>query len=391
MMRNNNKKELEIYIHIPFCVRKCNYCDFLSFPEKDAVKDVYMEAINREIKMKSKQYKDYQVISVFIGGGTPTAVKPEWIYRTMETLKGCFELSLEAEITMEMNPGTLQKEALELYGRAGINRLSIGLQSAEDTQLKRLGRIHTYEQFLDTYKKVREAGFENVNVDLMSGLPGQSIESWKLTLEKVLALNPPPEHISAYSLIVEEETPFFDAFQAGELELPQEEEERQMYHITKEVLKGHGYERYEISNYGKKGKECNHNLGYWQRKNYVGFGIGAASMVENVRFSNGTDLKAYLKNPCDCVENRQVLSKAEQIEETMFLGLRMTEGVSCSKFQAQFKTSVWEIYGRVLDKYKKNGLMEMYERDGEGFVRLTEAGMDVSNYVMADFMDPYGE
>lgn len=386
-----NKKELEIYIHIPFCVKKCNYCDFLSFPETEKVKDAYMEALNHEIRKKSERYQDFFVSSVFIGGGTPTVVKPQWIYDTMKTLEECFEISQKAEITMELNPQTLQQDALKIYGQAGITRLSIGLQSADNNQLKCLGRIHTYEQFLDTYEKVRMAGFVNVNIDLISGLPGQSVESWENTLKKVLALKPPPEHISAYSLIVEEGTPFYASYEAGELKLPEEEAERQMYQITEKILRDYGYKRYEISNYGKEGKECVHNIGYWQRKNYVGFGIGAASMVENMRFSNDTDLNAYLENPCNCEINNQALSKAEQIEETMFLGLRMTEGVSDTVFKNRFGSSVREIYGAVLEKHVKNGLLEFYEKDGESFIRLTDSGMDVSNYVMADFMEPFGE
>lgn len=387
-MCKNDSKALMIYIHIPFCVRKCLYCDFLSAPADEHTKKVYMEALCREIHEKSVQYKEYKVSSIFFGGGTPTAVESDWIRKVMEILRRDYHILEDAEITMEMNPGTVEEKDLKVYEEAGINRLSIGLQSAWDEELQSLGRIHTYEKFLETYTMVRKAGFTNVNVDLMSALPGQTSEKYRASLEKVLGLMPPPEHISAYSLIIEEGTPFFKAYEEDRLLLPTEEEEREMYYQTKQVLEKHGYKRYEISNYAKPGRECRHNIGYWQRKNYVGFGIGAASLVENERFSNGSDLEAYIQKPCEVVEDRERLTIAEQMAETMFLGLRMVEGVREGLWLEEYQKSLMDVYGDVLQKHVKAGLLEWTEADGERFIRLTEKGMDVSNYVMADFLEP---
>ena len=387
-MCKNDSKALMIYIHIPFCVRKCLYCDFLSAPADEHTKKAYMEALCREIHEKSVQYKEYKVSSIFFGGGTPTAVEAEWIRHIMEILRRNYHILEDAEITMEMNPGTVEEKELKVYEEAGINRLSIGLQSAWDEELQSLGRIHTYEKFLETYTMVRKAGFTNVNVDLMSALPGQTPEKYRASLEKVLGLTPPPEHISAYSLIIEEGTPFFKAYEEDRLLLPTEEEEREMYYLTKQVLEKYGYKRYEISNYAKPGRECRHNIGYWQRKNYVGFGIGAASLVENERFSNGSDLEAYIQKPCEVVEDRERLTIAEQMAETMFLGLRMVEGVREGLWLEEYQKSLVDVYVDVLQKHVKAGLLEWTEADGERFIRLTEKGMDVSNYVMADFLEP---
>ena len=382
------KKELEIYIHIPFCVRKCQYCDFLSGPADEDTKAQYMEALCQEIQEKSNQYREYEVTSIFFGGGTPTAVEAEALCKVLKVIKSSFIVRTEAEITIEMNPGMVKKDALVMYKNAGINRVSLGLQSTHDRELQRLGRIHNYQQFQETYKLVRETGFVNVNIDLMSGLPKQDLESYKESLERVIHLNPPPEHISAYSLIVEEGTPFYEAYKKGELDLPQEEVEREMYYLTKNYLKEQGYERYEISNYAKPGRECIHNIGYWQRKNYVGFGVGAASLIENHRFSNGEDILEYLENPCKCVVNRQTLSMEEQMEEYMFLGLRMSCGVSQKEFYSCFGKTMKRVYGHVIQKHIRNGLLEGVVYEEEERIRLTDAGMDVSNLVMADFLEP---
>ncbi len=385
-------KELEIYIHIPFCVQKCRYCDFLSGPADNETKERYMEALCQEISEKSAEYNVYRVTSVFIGGGTPTVVRPEWIERVMELLKKRFHIEDAAEITIEMNPGTVDRRALEMYHKAGINRLSIGLQSARDKELVMLGRIHSYEQFLEAYFTAREIGFSNINVDVMSGLPGQTLESYMETLKKVTELNPPPEHISAYSLIVEEGTPFYEAYEREELNLPEEETDRAMYEATRVFLQKKGYERYEISNYAQKGFECRHNVGYWKRKNYVGFGMGAASLVENVRFHNGDSLCMYMQNPCKCMMDIERLSIEEQMEETMFLGLRMAEGVSYKAFENCFGIGLHTVYGDIIKKHMDDGLLEICRRNTgnmpDEYVSLTLRGMDVSNYVMADFLEP---
>ena len=360
---NDSKKELELYFHIPFCVRKCFYCDFLSAPGDEETKRSYMESLLTETVGSALRYGEYRVTSVFIGGGTPSVIPPVLIAGLMEAVRKNYDLAQDAEVTMEGNPGTLSGEALALYREAGINRLSIGLQSADDRELAAIGRIHTWQQFLETFREARQAGFSNINVDIMSALPGQTLSGYRHTLEKVLALENPPEHISAYSLILEEGTPFYERYKRGELELPDEDTDREMYQETKHILESHGYKRYEISNYAKKGYECRHNCGYWQRKNYVGFGIGAASLVENVRFRNEANLKAYLGNPLGCKKEVQVLSRQEQMEEFMFLGLRMTEGVDLQRFERLFGCRMEEIYGEVIRKNLRDGLLRYLPGD----------------------------
>lgn len=380
-------RELEIYVHIPFCVRKCAYCDFLSFAADRSVSSAYVEGLLKEID-NYKNGGDIVVPSVFIGGGTPSILKAQDICRIMEHLKAKFSVGQEAEITIEANPGTLTWEKLELYRKAGINRLSIGLQSAQKEELELLGRIHTYEDFLKSYRMARQCGFQNVNIDLMSGLPGQTEEKWEDTLQKVLALN--PEHISAYGLIIEEETPFYERYgedakrreDGGEcVLLPAEETERRMYERTKEILLEYGYYRYEISNYARMGYECKHNIGYWRRREYRGFGLGAASFTDEKRYSNTKHMERYLRGEWmdDPVQD---LSREEQMEETMFLGLRLMQGVSKAGFAGKFGVSMEKVYGDVLMRMENMGLMKQ-ERQ---YVMLTEKGIDVSNYVLSEFL-----
>ena len=374
-------KKLGLYIHIPFCQKKCNYCDFLSAPANKQVQIAYMDILQKEIKEKSIEYKEYCVDTVFIGGGTPTCVPYETIVHTMNTVKASFFLTDDCEITMECNPGTVTKEALENYRTAGINRLSIGLQSTDNAILKELGRIHTFEQFLETFKWAREAGFANINVDLMSGLPNQTLEQYEESLLEVLKLD--VEHISSYSLIVEEGTPFYKLYEEDKLSLPDEETERNMYYLTKEKLLAAGLLRYEISNYAKEGYECKHNVRYWVRDDYLGLGLGASSMVDNVRFKNTEWLDEYLTdNKYMEKTDEQILSTTECMEEFMFLGLRMTKGVSKERFKETFGSSMEEIYGSVVIKLKEQGLLE---EEGD-FIRLTEYGLDVSNRVWVEFL-----
>ena len=376
--------KLELYIHIPFCVRKCNYCDFLSFPARRGTQEVYMAALFSEIAGRATEYGEYEVTSVFIGGGTPSVVEEKWMVQLMELLREHFCLSEDAEVTIEVNPGTVDAQKLKAYHCAGINRLSIGLQSAKDEELERLGRIHTSRQFLETYEAARAAGFDNINVDVMSALPGQTLQSYRETLHTVLALTPPPEHISAYSLIVEEGTPFADWEREGRLDVPDEECERRMYEETKRILEKAGFHRYEISNYAREGFACRHNCGYWQRVDYAGFGIGAASLIGNTRFNNNRDLQKYLENPLGQRSEVQVLSVAEQMEEFMFLGLRMTQGVNVEAFRKNFGSTLTEVYGEVIEKNIEDGLLHYLL--GGTCLALTEHGLDVSNYVMAQFL-----
>ena len=367
----------ELYIHIPFCVRKCAYCDFLSAPGSEEAKASYTEALLREIEAVKTEKRE--VSSIFVGGGTPSALSPSLMGDIFEKIHKSFSVAPDAEITIEANPGTLSKEKLFLYRNVGINRLSLGLQSPEAAELKSLGRIHTYEEFLESFSLAREAGFQNINVDLMCALPDQTYEGWIRNLRTVAALH--PEHISAYSLIIEEGTPFAKR----KLNLPDEDTEYRMYEDTAGILAEYGYEQYEISNYAKKALACQHNVGYWTRKEYLGLGLGAASLWGNQRFSNTSDFSAYLKesgSPEKIRENRETLSLEDEMSEFMFLGLRMTEGVSKAEFLEGFGTLIESVYGNVLDKYKSVGLLE----EKEGRIFLTRAGIHVSNGVMAEFL-----
>ena len=381
-----NQKELELYIHIPFCVKKCSYCDFLSAPATEQTKEAYMAALFAEIGGRAKDYKDRIVTSVFIGGGTPSLLSGDSIRQLMEHIREGFRLASDAEITMEVNPGTVTTEKLTAFYAAGINRLSIGMQSAQEQELKILGRIHDFDGFCQVYREAVEAGFTNINVDVMSGLPGQTLASYKDTLEKVLRLEPMPQHISAYSLIVEEGTPFAAMADRGELPLPEEDTERAMYEETIEVLAGYGFHRYEISNYALDGYECRHNVGYWIRRDYLGFGIGAASLIDNVRFQNGRYLNAYLAHPLACREEQQPLTTQEQMEETMFLGLRLIRGVSYPEFARCYGQTLEEVYGEVIARNVADGLLAVREDETGRHLMLTGRGLDVSNYVMAQFL-----
>ena len=385
-----NKKPLGIYLHIPFCVRKCNYCDFLSAPAQEETRRRYVQCLTEEIR-QFEAAKEYEVKSVFFGGGTPSILEGKWIAALMEELEKIFSFSEIPEITIECNPGTLTAEKLDHYRKSGINRLSLGLQSADENELKLLGRIHTWEDFYKNYQQARESGFENISVDLMSALPGQTVSSWKRTLEKVLALK--PEHISAYSLIIEEGTPFYDWYGAedekrrrgladnGRTVLPSEEEEREMYYDTKRFLTEAGYHRYEISNYAREGYESIHYSGYWLRREYVGFGLGASSQVKNLRCKNTERLEDYLKSDFFKKEV-QILTRQEEIEETMYLGLRMMQGVNLQGFQKSFGVRVETLYKETLEKLERQGLL----RIKDGCLRLTDSGIDVSNAVMAEFL-----
>lgn len=378
-----DKKPLSLYIHIPFCVRKCLYCDFLSAPGDETTKENYVERLKEEIRQAAGDYDGYQVQTVFIGGGTPSVLPAYRIGEILEAVSVNYSMDDAPEITIEVNPGTVSPKKLEAYRAMGVNRLSIGLQSANEEELKALGRAHGVKEFLEAYEGAVRAGFQNINVDLMSAVPGQTIESWRATLKTVLELDPPPAHISAYSLIIEEGTPFYE----NTPELPDEETDRLLYKITDDILKEKGYHRYEISNYAREGYECRHNKIYWKRGDYAGFGIGAASLVDNVRFSNIREIDAYMSRR-DVRENRETLSPKEQMEEFMFLGLRLTEGVSPAEFKKNFGRAIEEVYPGLLDRLEAQGLLcRSYGASGEiERVFLSRFGLDVSNRVMAEFL-----
>ena len=373
---------MELYLHMPFCVRKCAYCDFLSFPTDQETQNLYTRRLREDIDAMGKKYGDIPVDTIFIGGGTPSVPDSALIVGIMEHVRKAFHVAEGAEISMEANPGTVTREKLTDYRRAGINRLSFGLQSANDRELKLLGRIHTWAEFLESFHLARECGFTNINIDLMSALPGQTRESWKDTLKRVTDLN--PEHISAYSLIIEDGTPFGEKYgsEEGRKLLPDEDSEREMYHETKRFLRDCGYERSEISNYAKPGRACRHNIGYWTGLPYLGLGLGASSYMDGCRFAVNSDMKQYLEEKPGMFTDVEKLTKKDMEEEFFYVGLRMTAGVSLPEFERRFGVSAKDVYP---------GLMEMFVEEkaavfqGDRFV-LTDYGLDVSNYIMAQFL-----
>ena len=395
--------ELEIYIHIPFCVRKCHYCDFLSFASDEDTRHKYTGALIREIKNNADVYSGRKVISVFIGGGTPTILELQDLKKIMTALKESFDIEKDAEITIEANPGTVDFDKLKGLREIGINRISFGLQSADDKDLLLLGRIHTYSQFLDNYKNAVKAGFTNINIDLISSLPGQRFEDFEKTLSEIISLK--PQHISAYSLIVEEGTAVYNIYeQAGNgcsdgvlalfrdstgniIELPDEEEDRRIYHNTRAFLEENGYHQYEISNYALNAFECQHNKGYWERRDYVGFGLGAASLVNGSRWKNTDSLQTYfaiMNNDCvgrQLTEEFEWLSHDDEMSEAMFLGLRMNEGVNIKQFIERYGDNPLSIYGEWIGKMAEDGLLTVDE-----CIKLTLKGMDLANYVMSGFV-----
>ena len=372
------KRKIRLYVHIPFCVQKCLYCDFLSWHDSRENQARYVQALCREIRACRGRYPA-RISSLFFGGGTPSVLEPGHMAEIMEALAEVFSFELDSEMSIEANPGTVNLEKLKTYEKIGLNRISFGLQSAHNEELKALGRIHTWEEFLESYDLARQAGFDNINVDLMSGIPDQTLASWQKTLSRVLELA--PEHVSAYSLIVEEGTPFAQR----KLNLPEEEEERRMYEMTAEMLGSQGYRQYEISNYALPKRECAHNMGYWMRDDYLGLGLGAASLFDNQRWNNTDSMEEYLEKserPEEIQVCREKLSVREQMEETMFLGLRMTEGIERERFQEEFGISVEEVYGDALRRLEGLGLLQA----DRGRIYLTRKGISLSNQVFVEFL-----
>lgn len=395
-MKNNN--QLGIYIHIPFCVQKCVYCDFLSAPATNDVKIKYIEALKKEIELVglNNKEKDIEVNSIFFGGGTPSCIDPELIQSVLDTIKNNFRVNEFAEITIECNPGTLSEDKAYSYRNAGINRISFGLQSCDDKELKMLGRIHDFDDFRDSFRMARNYGFNNINVDLMTGLPGQTKESLLKTLKTALAFK--PEHISAYGLILEEGTVLFDRINEYP-PIPSDELDRQMYDITRKSFIKSGYVQYEISNYAKPGYECIHNLKYWNREEYLGFGIGAASFIDEKRYSNITDINSYIditsKLMDEVIDNKLInidlsslyasfekLDINDAKEEFMFLGLRKIQGISILDYKEKFNQEIYEQYSKEIEDNINKGLLILENNR----LKLTAKGIDISNTVMSDFI-----
>lgn len=372
----NNDKEIGVYVHIPFCKRKCYYCDFISFCEKDELQEKYINTVIQEIEDFFNLNKNVKIKTIYIGGGTPSFIDGKYIEKIMNT----FNKGGVVEATIEVNPGSASLEKLKKYKECGINRLSIGLQSTEDRLLKKIGRIHNYNDFLATYNLAREVGFDNINVDLMIGLPGQTIEDVKSSLNKVINLN--PSHISVYSLIVEENTIIYNLIEQNKIVLPDEELERNMYWYVKNYLELGGYEHYEISNFAKNGKKSLHNLDCWNQKEYVGFGVSAHSYLNRKRFCNIGVLEEYIKDFKNTKEVQEVQSFYETKQEYMLLGLRKIKGVCISDFKNKFGENPIFLFKNELNKLIEEGLLEITTNN----IKLTNKGLDFANLVWEEFV-----
>lgn len=376
-------KEIGLYVHIPFCQSKCYYCDFNSFENKDNMIDEYITALINEINKKATS--QYIVKTIFIGGGTPSYIHPKYISKIMNTIMQKHIVNEKAEITIEANPGTVNKEKLEIYRNSGINRLSIGLQSANNNILKQIGRIHNYSQYVETIKLAQQAGFKNINTDIMIGLPYQKIEDVEETINNIIKLN--INHISVYSLIVEEGTKIEKMLENKQIKLPDENEERKMYWKGKAILEKNGFEHYEISNYAKKGYYSKHNLDCWKQKEYVGFGISASSYMDGKRFSNTPCIEEYINNikqgKIEKNENLEEIQTEELMQnEFMILGLRKIEGIQINEFIEKFHKNPLKIYKQKLEKLKNKGLILINENN----IRLSNTGIDLANLVWQEFV-----
>lgn len=395
----NSIEDIELYIHIPFCVKKCNYCDFLSFAPDTftndlLTKEMYVNALCSEIEFKSHIYGNNKVTSIFIGGGTPSSLETNYIVKIMDAINKSFNVSNDAEITIECNPGTVNFESLSVYKSLGINRLSFGLQSTDDNELKALGRIHDYRSFLNSIDATIKAGFDNYNVDLMYGLPGQSLRTLRKSLSDVIRFN--PKHLSVYSLIIEENTPFYEKYNddyiiqcQGKITsfLPKESELCEMTDFVKAFLKGRGYNQYEISNYAKNGYECRHNIGYWTRNQYIGMGLGASSLYDETRYKNVSNIDDYIKNwsatnPTNEFEEVEKITKEESMYEYMILGLRMNRGVSAEEFYNIYGRTLENVYGSQIERLINR---ELLINDGNR-IKPTPRGLELQNIVARDFL-----
>lgn len=370
---------MEMYLHIPFCVRKCKYCDFLSFPTEIETMGAYVNALLRDVKKASETYGKEEITSIFFGGGTPSLLPSETIPMLISAIREGFMLSNDCEITVECNPGTLTEAKLQAYYNAGVNRISMGVQSANNNELKALGRIHTFEEAKENFLLARKVGFDNISMDIMMALPGQDIDSCKRTLQEIIALN--PEHISAYDLIIEEGTCFYDWYEREPDAFPTEDCSCEMYHLTQQMLADAGYKQYEISNYAKPGYYSRHNYGYWSNVPYLGLGLGASSYIGNRRFRNTDDLNQYLND--NILIEETFLSEQEKREEFFILGLRRREGIKKSDFMNRYSEEEYALYENVLKEKEKHGLIEKTE---DGY-RLSEEGILLSNTVFVSLMD----
>ena len=376
-------KEIGLYIHVPFCKSKCNYCDFNSYAGMEELIPEYFNSMKKEIEFYRERLRDYTIGTVFIGGGTPSMVEEKYIVDILDICFKTMKISNEAEISIEANPGTVNLNKLFSYRNAGINRLSMGLQAWQDHILQYIGRIHKARDFSDNIEAARKAGFENINADLMFGLPGQTINDWEETLKAVDDLG--VEHISCYSLKIEEGTVLGEKLDSGELIPVEDELDRAMYDSAIEFLKSKKFMRYEISNFAKPGFQCRHNLIYWRAEEYIGLGAGAHSYFENNRFNNVNKIKDYIRNIQEgngIIENVQFINLEESMSEYMILGLRLTEGVNIAKFKERFGQNIFDVWGEVIEKNVRKGLLTMENES----IQLTSKGFDLANSVFVEFI-----
>ncbi|MDK0569537.1 radical SAM family heme chaperone HemW [Clostridium perfringens] len=374
--------KISLYIHIPFCAQKCLYCDFPSFARKDHLRKAYIEALNKEIINLREKHNNLEINTIFIGGGTPSVLESNELECLLKEIAK-LNMAKDIEYSMECNPGNLTEEKLEVMKKYGVNRISMGLQAKQYNLLKGLGRIHNYKTFKENFLLAKKVGFNNINVDLMFGLPNQSLNEWEETLREIISLE--PAHISAYSLIIEEGTTFYNLYENDKLKLPTEEEERKMYHLAKEILEENGFNQYEISNYAKEGKECRHNLAYWNMDNWIGVGSASASYINGKRIKNISSVEEYINSineRGEAVEEIINNSKNDNMEEFMFMGLRKINGIDENEFKKRFGMNINDVYGEILNKYIDEGLLIRES----GRVFLSEKGIEISNIIMADFL-----
>lgn len=374
--------KISLYIHIPFCAQKCLYCDFPSFARKDHLRKAYIEALNKEIISLREKHNNLEINTIFIGGGTPSVLEADELECLLKEVAK-LNMAKDIEYSMECNPGNLTEEKLEVMKKYGVNRISMGLQAKQDNLLKGLGRIHNYKTFKENFLLAKKVGFNNINVDLMFGLPNQRLNEWEETLREIISLE--PAHISAYSLIIEEGTAFYNLYENDKLKLPTEEEERKMYHLAKKILEENGFNQYEISNYAKQGKECRHNLAYWNMDNWIGVGSAAASYINGKRIKNISSVEEYINSineKGEAVEEIINNSKNDNMEEFMFMGLRKINGIDENEFKNRFSMNINDVYGEILNKYIDEGLLIRES----GRIFLSEKGIEISNIIMADFL-----
>lgn len=374
--------KISLYIHIPFCAQKCLYCDFPSFARKDHLRKAYIEALNKEIISLREKHNNLEINTIFIGGGTPSVLESDELECLLKEVAK-LNMAKDIEYSMECNPGNLTEEKLEVMKKYGVNRISMGLQAKQDNLLKGLGRIHNYKTFKENFLLAKKVGFNNINVDLMFGLPNQRLNEWEETLREIISLE--PAHISAYSLIIEEGTAFYNLYENDKLKLPTEEEERKMYHLAKKILEENGFNQYEISNYAKKGKECRHNLAYWNMENWIGVGSASASYMDGKRIKNISSVEEYINSineKGEAIEEIINNSKNDNMEEFMFMGLRKINGIDENEFKNRFSMNINDVYGEIINKYIDEGLLIRES----GRIFLSEKSIEISNIIMADFL-----